>query len=159
DEPVADPAIITAYLVNREARRSVTVLLSGVGGDELFAGYRKHAGLAMSERYRRVPRSLPENVLEPLVLSLPSMRGTPIKGHVRLAKKMARSGALSPREYYLANSTYLSDEQKAQLYDPGLKAELDGWSAYSRHLEYFDAVDEADFLNQMLYVDTKAFMV
>ena len=42
DEPVADPASITAYLVNREARKTVTVLLSGVGGDELFAGYRKH---------------------------------------------------------------------------------------------------------------------
>jgi asparagine synthase (glutamine-hydrolysing) len=159
DEPVADPAIIAAYLVNREARRSVTVLLSGVGGDELFAGYRKHAGFAMSERYRRVPRSLRENVLEPLVLALPSMRGTPIKGHVRLAKKMARSAGLSAREYYLANSTYLSDPQKAQLYNPCLKAELDGSSACSRHLEYFDAVDEADFLNQMLYVDTKAFMV
>jgi len=35
DEPTADPAIIMAYLVNREARKDVTVLLSGVGGDEL----------------------------------------------------------------------------------------------------------------------------
>ena len=43
DEPTADPAIITAYLVCREARKQATVLLSGVGGDELFAGYRKHS--------------------------------------------------------------------------------------------------------------------
>ena len=42
DEPTADPAIIPAYLVCRAARRQATVLLSGVGGDELFAGYRKH---------------------------------------------------------------------------------------------------------------------
>src|SRR5262249_32837138 len=42
DEPTADPAIIAAYLVCREARKQSTVLLSGVGGDELFAGYRKH---------------------------------------------------------------------------------------------------------------------
>ena len=42
DEPTADPAIIAAYLVCREARKQATVLLSGVGGDELFAGYRKH---------------------------------------------------------------------------------------------------------------------
>ncbi len=41
--PTADPAIITAYLVCREARKQATVLLSGVGGDESFAGYRKHA--------------------------------------------------------------------------------------------------------------------
>ena len=46
DEPTADPAIITAYLVCREARKQATVLLSGVGGDEIFAGYRKHVAHA-----------------------------------------------------------------------------------------------------------------
>jgi len=56
DEPTADPAIITAYLICREARKQATVLLSGVGGDELFAGYRKHAahrwGHCVSENAR-----------------------------------------------------------------------------------------------------------
>ena len=55
DEPTADPAIITAYLVCREARKQATVLLSGVGGDEIFAGYRKHVAHAWAEEYRRVP--------------------------------------------------------------------------------------------------------
>ena len=50
DEPTADPAIITAYLVCREARKQATVLLSGVGGDELFAGYRKHVGALLGAR-------------------------------------------------------------------------------------------------------------
>ena len=60
DEPTADPAIITAYLVCREARKQATVLLSGVGGDELFAGYRKHVGAllgaGLSARARRCAR-------------------------------------------------------------------------------------------------------
>ena len=55
DEPTADPAIIPAYLVCREARKQSTVLLSGVGGDELFAGYRKHSAHYWAEAYRRVP--------------------------------------------------------------------------------------------------------
>ena len=55
DEPTADPAIITAYLVCREARKQATVLLSGVGGDELFAGYRKHAAHRWASAYRRMP--------------------------------------------------------------------------------------------------------
>ena len=52
DEPTADPAIITAYLVCREARKQATVLLSGVGGDELFAGYRKHVGALLGAGLR-----------------------------------------------------------------------------------------------------------
>ncbi len=55
DEPTADPAIITAYLVCREARKQATVLLSGVGGDELFAGYRKHVAHRWGHAYQRIP--------------------------------------------------------------------------------------------------------
>ena len=55
DEPTADPAIITAYLVCREARKQATVLLSGVGGDELFAGYRKHAAHRWAHAYQKMP--------------------------------------------------------------------------------------------------------
>ncbi len=58
DEPTADPAIIAAYLVCREARKQATVLLSGVGGDELFAGYRKHAAHRWAQAYQQDPRCL-----------------------------------------------------------------------------------------------------
>jgi asparagine synthase (glutamine-hydrolysing) len=159
DEPIADPAIIAAYLVNREARKTVTVLLSGVGGDELFAGYRKHAGYDLTRKYQQIPRALRTGIIEPLVMALPSLRGTPIKGHVRLAKKMARSGSLSPQDYFLMNSTYLTDDQKALLYAPGVRERINGNGSWSRHMEYFEQVNDADFLNQMLYLDTKAFMV
>ena len=159
DEPVADPAIVAAYLVSREARKTVTVLLSGVGGDELFAGYRKHAGYGLAQRYQHIPGALRKKIIEPLVMSLPSMRGTSLKGQVRLAKKMARSASLSPREYFLMNSTYLTDDQKESLYTPGIRESINGNGSWSRHMDYFDQVSGADFLNQMLYLDTKAFMV
>ena len=159
DEPVADPAIITAYLVNREARKTVTVLLSGVGGDELFAGYRKHRAHALAEQYRKVPAVLRRKIVEPAVLALPAMRGTPVKGYVRLAKKMARSGSLRSRDRFLMDSTYLTEELLETLYCPATRERINGVHAWSRHLEYFDRVETADFLNQMLYLDTKAFMV
>jgi asparagine synthase (glutamine-hydrolysing) len=159
DEPVADPAIIAAYLVNREARKTVTVLLSGVGGDELFAGYRKHAAYGLAQKYQRIPGALREKLIEPLVMALPSMRGTSVKGHVRLAKKMARSASLSPQDYFLMNSTYLTEDQKAWLCTPRVRETIDGDGSWSRHLDYFEQVSGADFLNQMLYLDTKAFMV
>jgi asparagine synthase (glutamine-hydrolysing) len=159
DEPVADPAIITAYLVNQEARQHVTVLLSGVGGDELFAGYRKHVAHTLSKRYQAIPAVLRQRLIEPFIMALPAMRETPLSGYVRLAKKMARSGSLPPSDRFLMDSTYLTEEQKALLYTSGIRNDIGERDSRSRHLAYFEEVKQADFLNQMLYLDTKAFMV
>jgi asparagine synthase (glutamine-hydrolysing) len=158
DEPTADPAIIAAYLVCREARKQATVLLSGVGGDEIFAGYRKHVAHAWAEEYRRVPRSA-RFAAERALLGLPSLRGTRLKGSVRLAKKMARSAALSPAEAFIRNCTYLDAQQKTDLY--ALKSQQlasGNPNADGQHLAAFSKVRHADFLNQMLYLDTKIFM-
>ena len=158
DEPVADPAAITAYMVCKAARRDVTVLLSGVGGDEVFGGYRRYAGHYLAERYRRLPAALRTRVLEPAVLGLPSLRGTPLKGWVRLARKLARSGSLPPEDGFITHFVYLSDDQKQRLYSADLRDATRPFDPWSRHRQYFDRVTHADFLNQMLYVDTKAFM-
>jgi len=155
DEPTADPAIVMAYLVSREARRDVTVLLSGIGGDELFGGYRKYRAHELAETYRRVPRFMREQLIRRAVDALPSMRGSRLKGYVRLAKKMVRSGSLAPVDRFLMDSVYLTDDVQREL-APSLLALGD---ARVEHLRYFDATRDADFVNQMLYVDTKAFMV
>ena len=158
DEPTADPALITAYLVCREARKQATVLLSGVGGDELFAGYLKHVAHQWAQAYQRVPAAL-RGVAERTLLGLPSLRGTRMKGSVRLAKKMARSGSLSPAEQFVMNCTYLNDEQKGALYTEDLARELENSDPAKQHFASFERVQDADFLNQMLYLDTKIFMV
>jgi asparagine synthase (glutamine-hydrolysing) len=159
DEPVADPAIITAYLVNREARKTVTVLLSGIGGDELFAGYRKHQAHRLAQRYQRIPSIIRQKLLEPLMMALPAMRGTRLSGYVRLGKKMARSGSLSPRDRFLTDSTYFTEAQKTALCLPTIHERFLETDPWSRHLSYFEETEQADFLNQMLYLDIKAFMV
>ena len=158
DEPTADPAIITAYLVCREARKQATVLLSGVGGDELFAGYRKHIAHYWAEGYKKLP-ALARGLLEPAVLGLPSLRGTPMKGTTRLAKKMARSASLNPADRFIANCTYLNQDQKSALYSDDLAAHLSDLDPATEHHAAFSRVENADFLNQMLYLDTKIFMV
>ena len=156
DEPTADPAIIAAYLVCREARKQATVLLSGVGGDEIFAGYRKHVANAWAEEYRRLPR-FARSAAERTLLRLPSLRGTRMKGPVRLAKKMARSAALDSAQAFIRNCTYLDTRQKADLYSPG-PPQPAAFNPAGQHLAAFDKVRHADFLNQMLYLDTKIFM-
>lgn len=158
DEPTADPAIIAAYLVNREARKDVTVLLSGIGGDELFGGYRKYQAHYLAQAYQRIPFVLRHHLLEPAIAKLPAMRGSSLKGHIRLAKKMARSGSLPPQERFIMDSIYLDAAQRVELYTANLATNINGHDPRQRHLDYFSWVTHADFLNQMLYVDTKAFM-
>ncbi len=161
DEPTADPAIIGAYLVCREASQHSTVLLSGVGGDEIFAGYRKHAAHYWAQAYQKAPTGL-RRWMERALANLPSLRGTPLKGSVRLAKKMARSASLPPVEGFLTNCTYLDEERKRLLYTPEFSAEfsaeVNGCDPFVRHRASFDQVQDADFLNQMLYLDSKIFM-
>jgi asparagine synthase (glutamine-hydrolysing) len=157
DEPIADPAIITAYLVCREARKQATVLLSGVGGDELFAGYRKHVAHYWAQAYGRVP-SLVRRAAEAGLAALPSLRGTVLKGRLRLTKKMARSASLNPVDRFITNCTYLDAGQKSALYSSELLIEASGSDPASQHHVAFDRVHEANFLHQMLYLDTKIFM-
>ena len=157
DDPVADPAIITAYLVAREARPTSTVLLSGVGGDELFAGYRKHVADRLARRYRRLP-AMVRRAAERGALALPPLRGTPFKGHVRLLQKMARSASLPPVDRFLTDSTYMSEALKTELYAPEMAratTDIDPWTV---HRTWAARIARADPLDQMLYIDAKTFM-
>jgi asparagine synthase (glutamine-hydrolysing) len=70
---------------------------------------------------------------------------------------MARSAALNPAEAFIRNCTYFDSQQRAALYASGSQPGQLAGSAH-RHLAAFDKVRHADFLNQMLYLDTKIFM-
>ena len=157
DEPTADPALITAYLVCREASRDVTVLLSGVGGDELFAGYRKYAAHYWAQMYGNLPGTV-RRVAESWIAHVPSLRGSSLKGPMRLTKKMLRSAALPPEERFIRNCTYLDSAQRAGLYAREVRSEIGGSGPNGQHHAAFEKVQHADVLNQMLYLDTKIFM-
>jgi len=154
DEPTADPAILTAYLVCREASRDVTVLLSGVGGDELFAGYRKY----VAHYWAQLAPRFVKNSVAGLESSLPNLRGSRFKGQVRLTKKMLRSAGAKPEERFIRNCTYLDSAQTGSLLSRDVRGELHDVHADAEHLARFERVQHADFLNQMLYLDTKIFM-
>jgi len=157
DEPTADPAIVTAFLVCQEASRDVTVLMSGVGGDELFGGYRKYAAHYWAETYSRMPGWM-RGAAESAIGLAPNMRGSAMKGRLRLIKKMLRSATLPQEERFIQNCTYLNHYQRTGLYSDELRGEIETSSSSSAHKHAFDQVRDADFLNQMLYLDTKIFM-
>src|SRR5438874_6409731 len=75
DEPVSEPSDLGVYLVSKLAREHVKVVLSGEGGDELFAGYPKYVVDGMASYYQLLPPFLRNQVIAPLLDRLPySMR-------------------------------------------------------------------------------------
>jgi asparagine synthase (glutamine-hydrolysing) len=154
DEPVADPAIITSYLICRAARQRLTVLLSGMGGDEVFAGYPRHAAVKIAEAYNLIPSFLSR----PVVAALPGAKPGRFTALFRNTKKLARSAALPERERYLGFGTYFTEAEKRELYAGEMREAARDFHPYAQHQHYFDRVRDANFINQMLYIDLKTFL-
>ncbi len=159
DDPVGDPAILTAYEVCRAASRDVTVLLSGVGGDELFAGYRKYAVTRLRSLYRKLPAWFRQGAIDPTLRSLPGLRGSRLQGMARLGRKFGRSASLPPTEAFLRDSVYTDEVEKDALIVAEWRRAGADSDPFARHREILRQTADADFLDQMLAVDIGTFML
>jgi asparagine synthase (glutamine-hydrolysing) len=99
DEPVSDTAFITTYLVSQFAREDVKVILSGVGGDELFAGYRRYLGGHYASRYRRLPNWLRSSAAY-IARYLPADRHSGLLNSLRLAKGFLATAEMTADDRY-----------------------------------------------------------
>jgi asparagine synthase (glutamine-hydrolysing) len=100
DEPICDAAFLTTYLVSEFARREVTVILSGVGGDELFGGYNRYLGEHYLRQYRTLPSWLRRGIIQPIARRLPADRHSTLMNYSRLARTFLLSGEQSFDERY-----------------------------------------------------------
>ncbi|HYO98911.1 MAG TPA: asparagine synthase (glutamine-hydrolyzing) [Pyrinomonadaceae bacterium] len=158
DEPVADPAVITSYLVSRAARETLTVLLSGVGGDEVFAGYPRQLAMRLASALDPVPAVLRRPLMSSLSNALPGGLPGKFTAPLRNAKKFARSAALDFEERYLGFGTYFTDAAKRRLYTDDLNEATRDADAYREHRRHFARARSAAPLNRLLYVDLKTFL-
>lgn len=71
DAPVAEPSDIPIYLLSKEARRTVKMVLTGEGSDEVLGGYPKHVYEKYAGPYQRLPSWLTHGLIEPAVRALP----------------------------------------------------------------------------------------
>jgi len=157
DEPAIDMAI-PSYLVSRAARETLTVMLSGMGGDEVFAGYPRQMAMKLAGAFDPVPQMLRRPVMKALAHALPGGMPGRLTAPLRNAKKFARSAALDFEDRYLGYGTYFTDEAKARLYTDDARQATQNMDAYAAHRRYFGRVKESAPLNQLLYVDLKTFL-
>jgi asparagine synthase (glutamine-hydrolysing) len=125
DEPIADSAFITTYLVSEFARRDVTVILSGVGGDELFGGYRRYLGEFYGRHYQRVPRAVRERLIGPIARRLPADRHSPLLNLSRLARTFLLTSELPLEARYRRHVGACTDEQLERLLLAGARPGAD----------------------------------
>ena len=157
DEPAIDMAI-PSYLVSQAARETLRVMLSGMGGDEVFAGYPRQLAMKIAGAFDPVPAMVRRPLMKTIERSLPGGMPGRLTAPLRNAKKFARSAGLDFDERYLGYGTYFTDEAKQQLYTEELRAATQGSDAYAAHRGYFARVKNAAPLNRLLYVDLKTFL-
>ncbi len=157
DAPVIDMAI-PSFLISEQARTTQKVMLSGMGGDEIFAGYPRQ----MAMKLAGMTDFIPSAVRRPLMKTLDSMLYGGVRGKLtaplRNAKKFARSAAMDFENRYLGFGTYFTDEMKTDLYSENLRGEMNEFDAYAQHKKFFENCRNASPLNRLLYVDFKTFM-
>lgn len=158
DEPIGDPAAINTLLMCDAAREAgVKVLLSGMGADELFGGYRKHLATLLTARYRRVPRALRAGVVAPVVRSLPVAVGQRGLRSVRWAQRFLTFAELPEEEAFRRSYTLYDRDELVDLLDPALASAVDG--VVGRHRAIYEDTTLTDQVDRMCLADTRMFMV
>jgi asparagine synthase (glutamine-hydrolysing) len=157
DEPAIDMAI-PSYLVSRAARETVRVMLSGMGGDEVFAGYPRQMAMKLAGAFDPVPQLFRRPLMRAIEYALPGGKPGKLTAPLRNAKKFARSASLDFENRYLGFQTYFTDAARQRLYTAEMQGATQGLDAYAAHRRYFARAQDAAPLNQLLYVDMKTFL-
>jgi asparagine synthase (glutamine-hydrolysing) len=149
DEPVGEYATIPFLLLSRLAKEHVTVMLSGEGADEIFAGYPIYRTMALVERYRRLPGWSRRYVFDPAIRTL---LGNRKEG------KYADWPAQTLEQRYRGNGSYFTDRMRARLLTGDFQRTVGEGGVQSAVNAYYDRVPDKDAVSRMLYLDTKTWL-
>jgi asparagine synthase (glutamine-hydrolysing) len=152
DEPFADPSSLPTFMVSKMARDYVTVILSGDGGDELFAGYTRYVTDAKkSFLQEKLPRSVRKNLLKPLSEKLP---------HGAKGKNYLYNASLDAVDRYVDSISHFNRMHRKSLYSDKFLANLNG--GFGKGGEVFrhiaGKVSTGNQIDRLLYLDSKTYL-
>ncbi|PID96380.1 MAG: asparagine synthase (glutamine-hydrolyzing) [Actinomycetales bacterium] len=157
DEPIGDPAAINTLLMCEAARDAgVKVLLSGMGADELFGGYRKHLACLIAARYRKVPSVLRSKVIGPIVRRAPVIAGGRGIRSVRWAQRFVSFADLPEEAAFRRSYTMYDPEDLCALIDPEMSGLVD--AEIAAHQAVYEDNALPDVISRMCLTDTRLFM-
>ena len=157
DEPFADSSAVPTYYVSQIARQHVTVALSGDGGDENFAGYRRYKLTARENQVRAyIPDSFRRNVFGYLGDWYPKLGWAP---RMFRAKSTFQSLARSPIDGYFYGVSCCPPALKHQLLGADVWKRLAGYDSADVLREYYNRANTTDPLSRIQYVDMKTYLV
>jgi asparagine synthase (glutamine-hydrolysing) len=156
DEPFADSSAIPTYRVCELARRHVTVALSGDGGDENFAGYRRYRWHAYEQQVRsRLPQSIRGPMFGMLGRLYPKLDWAP---KFLRAKTTFQALAKDSLEGFLDSVSVVSGANRQLLFSRSFKTDLAGYNAVDVLRRHAANCDAADSLSLVQYLDIKTYL-
>lgn len=160
DEPFGDFSIFPTYLVSKMARDYVTVVLSGDGGDELFAGYDTYLADKIAKKYyQRLPQAVRGGILNRLFDLIPPSPKK--KGLVNRAKRFIEGMKLPEDIHHMRWMVFLQQAEKMLLFNNEVQSGLVATDPYKFIRHYFAKVsyNHSDEINKQMYVDLKMYLV
>ena len=156
DEPLGDASLLPTFLLSRFTRRSVTVALSGDGGDELFAGYPTYQAHRLARALELVPHWVRRGLLRPVVERLPVSLDN-LSFDFRLKRFMAGMD-FGPVERHAAWLGSFTPAEQLALFTPDALARMEMAPSYAAFHEMLAHAPSASGLERMLYLDLKGYL-
>jgi asparagine synthase (glutamine-hydrolysing) len=159
DDPLADSSMIPVYMISKFARERVTMVLTGDGGDEVFAGYPTYNAWFVRQMYRRVPAFLRRHLIRRVVEALP-VSHTKVSFDFK-AKRFVEGAELSAEDAHFWWRIILSEQAKGGLYTDDFAERLAADGVRPTADVYRDTFERSgtdDALSRMLYVDTRFYL-